>query len=128
MVIIASYRRFSSPVGYHVVEIVDLPALRRGTEWPTVALAAAIYGLWLLATFFHSDFPWWALAATGAWAVAWQQHLSMRPSTAIQRGTGASTRRSAAGLCRFGFRLRSIARATLPIIGTTTSPTRSRTR
>jgi fatty acid desaturase len=57
------------------VEIVDLPSLRRGVEWPTVALAVAIYGLWLLATFFHRYLPWWALTATGAWVVAWQQHL-----------------------------------------------------
>ena len=34
------------------MEIVDLPSLKRGVEWPTVALAVAIYGLWLLATFF----------------------------------------------------------------------------
>jgi fatty acid desaturase len=57
------------------LEIVDLPLPKRGVEWPTVALALAIYGLWLLATFFHSNLPWWALTALGAWIVTWQLNL-----------------------------------------------------
>jgi fatty acid desaturase len=57
------------------VEIVELPLLKRGVEWPTVGLAFAIYGLWLMATFFHRDLPWWSLTALGAWIVAWQLNL-----------------------------------------------------
>ena len=34
------------------MEIVDLPPLKRGIEWPTVALAFAIYGLWFIGDFF----------------------------------------------------------------------------
>jgi fatty acid desaturase len=58
-----------------VLDIVELPPLGRRVEWPTIALAAAIYGLWLLATFFWRQFPWWALAAVGAWVIAWQMNL-----------------------------------------------------
>ncbi len=61
--------------GTTFVEIVELPPLKRGVEWPTVALAVAIYGLWLSATFFHDDLPWWALTALGAWVVTWQLSL-----------------------------------------------------
>jgi fatty acid desaturase len=57
------------------VEIVELPPLSRHIEWPTVALASIIYGLWFLATFFYRDLPWWALAALGAWTIAWQLNL-----------------------------------------------------
>ena len=57
------------------MEIVELPPLKRGVEWPTMALAFAIYGLWLTATFFHRDLPWWALTALGAWIVTWQLNL-----------------------------------------------------
>jgi fatty acid desaturase len=58
-----------------LVEIVELPLLKRGVEWPTVALAFAIYALWLMATFFRRDLPWWALSALGAWIVTWQLNL-----------------------------------------------------
>ena len=57
------------------MDIVELPLLKRGVEWPTVGLAFAIYGLWLMATFFHRDLPWWSLTALGAWIVAWQLNL-----------------------------------------------------
>jgi len=57
------------------MEIVELPPLKRGVEWPTMALAFAIYGLWLTATFFYRDLPWWALTALGAWIVTWQLNL-----------------------------------------------------
>ena len=62
-------------LGTQLVEIVELPPLKRGVEWPTAALAAAIYGLWLLTTFWYRDLPWWALTALGAWIVAWQLNL-----------------------------------------------------
>ncbi len=57
------------------MDIVELPPLSRRIEWPTVGLAFAIYGLWLLATYFHRDLPWWGLAAIGAWIIAWQLNL-----------------------------------------------------
>jgi len=58
------------------MEIIDFPPVKRGTEWPTVGLAALIYGLWLGATFFHRHLPLWALALIGAWTVAW--HMSLQ--------------------------------------------------
>lgn len=57
------------------MDIVDLPPLPRRIEWPTVGLAFVIYGMWLLATYFHRDLPWWVLAAIGAWVIAWQINL-----------------------------------------------------
>jgi fatty acid desaturase len=57
------------------VEIVELPPLKRGVEWPTAGLAVTIYGLWLLATYFYRNLPWLALTALGAWIVAWQLNL-----------------------------------------------------
>ena len=61
--------------GTPLVEIVELPPLKRGIEWPTAALAFVIYGLWLMATYFYRDLPWWALTALGAWIIAWQLNL-----------------------------------------------------
>jgi fatty acid desaturase len=57
------------------VEIVELPPLKRHTEWPTVGLAFVIYGSWFLATYFHRHIPWWGLSAIGAWVIAWQLNL-----------------------------------------------------
>jgi fatty acid desaturase len=57
------------------MRIVDLPFVRRRLEWPTVGLAVLIYGLWLASTYFHDRLPIWALAAIGAWTVAWQMSL-----------------------------------------------------
>lgn len=47
----------------------------RGVEWPTVALAAAIYGGWLSLTYFHAAVPPPVLWIGGAWLVAWQASL-----------------------------------------------------
>ena len=47
----------------------------RPVEWPTLALAAAIYGGWLLLTWFHARLPWPLLLAGGAWTVAWHASL-----------------------------------------------------
>jgi len=47
----------------------------RAIEWPTVALAAAIYGGWLGITYFHADIPWWILCPAGAWLICWQSSL-----------------------------------------------------
>jgi fatty acid desaturase len=57
------------------VDIVELPPLGRRPEWPTIALAGVIYGLWFLATFFYRAPPWWALPAVGAWIIAWHLNL-----------------------------------------------------
>jgi fatty acid desaturase len=57
------------------LEIAHLPLLKRAVEWPTAALAFAIYGLWLIITLFHRDLPWWALTGLGGWTIAWQLNL-----------------------------------------------------
>jgi fatty acid desaturase len=65
------WRRWGLPS----VDIVELPPLSRRIEWLTVGLAFVIYGLWLLATYFYRDLPWWGLTAIGAWVIAWQLNL-----------------------------------------------------
>ncbi len=57
------------------MDIVELPPLSRRVEWLTVGLAFVIYGLWLLATYFYRELPWWGLTAIGAWIIAWQLNL-----------------------------------------------------
>jgi fatty acid desaturase len=57
------------------VDIVELPPIGRKVEWPTVALAAAIYGLWFATTYFWQTMPWPALMILGAWAIAWHMNL-----------------------------------------------------
>ena len=56
------------------MEIVELPPFERKVEWPTVALAVAIYGMWLAATLFWARFSW-ALPVFGPWIIAWQMNL-----------------------------------------------------
>lgn len=46
----------------------------RKVEWPTLALAAAIYGGWLILTFCHQSLSWW-IAPPLAWLVAWHGSL-----------------------------------------------------
>jgi fatty acid desaturase len=58
------------------MEFIDFPATKRPTEWPTLALAALIYGLWFAATWFWDRLPLWALAPIAAWTVAW--HMSLQ--------------------------------------------------
>jgi fatty acid desaturase len=48
---------------------------RRPMEWPTVVLAALIYSLWGLLTYFHDEIPLWLWIPLGAWTVAWQASL-----------------------------------------------------
>jgi fatty acid desaturase len=55
--------------------IRDFPSRPTGVEWPTIALAALIYGLWLGATFFHDRLPLIVLVAIGGWTTAWQMNL-----------------------------------------------------
>ncbi|MDO7842044.1 fatty acid desaturase [Sphingomonas immobilis] len=51
-------------------------ASRRGrTEWATLAVAAAIYGGWLAATYWHAALPTPLLVAIGAWLIAWHGSL-----------------------------------------------------
>jgi fatty acid desaturase len=47
----------------------------RSVEWPTVTLAAIIYGGWGALTLCHEALPWWLLAPLGAWLVAWHSSL-----------------------------------------------------
>jgi fatty acid desaturase len=48
---------------------------RKAVEWPTIALAVLIYGLWGLLTFFHASIPFWLWIPLGAWTVAWHASL-----------------------------------------------------
>lgn len=47
----------------------------RRVEWPTLALAFAIYGGWGLLTFYHDRLPLPLLLAAGAWLIAWHGSL-----------------------------------------------------
>jgi fatty acid desaturase len=58
------------------MNFVEFPRKKRGLEWPTLALAVFIYGLWFAATYFHRHLPIWALALVGGWVVAW--HMSLQ--------------------------------------------------
>jgi fatty acid desaturase len=44
-------------------------------EWPTLALAALIYGLWIAITYWHARLPVLVLIMSGAWLVAWHSSL-----------------------------------------------------
>lgn len=44
-------------------------------EWPTLLVAAAIYGGFGLVTWFHASLPWWVLLPLGAYLVAWHGSL-----------------------------------------------------
>ena len=48
---------------------------RRRVEWPTVALAAVVWTLWLLLTRLYATLPGWVLVAAGGWTVAWHASL-----------------------------------------------------
>ncbi len=48
---------------------------RRAIEWPTVALASAIYSGWLGLTWFATALPWPIVFVAGAWLVAWHASL-----------------------------------------------------
>ena len=62
--------------GLDSMELVDFPLERRVLEWPTLALATLIYGMWFAATFLASRLA--VLGAddrSAAWTVAWQMSL-----------------------------------------------------
>lgn len=44
-------------------------------EWPTLLVAAGVYGGWFAATWFHARIPWPVLAAIGGWLIAWHGSL-----------------------------------------------------
>jgi len=46
-----------------------------GLEAPTLALAVAVYGGWLLLTFFWRALPIWVAVPVGIWVCAWQMSL-----------------------------------------------------
>lgn len=48
---------------------------RNGIEWPTVTVAALIYGGWAAVTLLHARLPIWLLVPSGAWLVAWHASL-----------------------------------------------------
>jgi len=59
------------------------------TEFPTLLLAAIIYGVWTGITFFHAAIPWPLLVAAGGWILAWQmslQHEVMHGHPTASRG------------------------------------------
>ena len=49
--------------------------LKRRIEWPTLAVAAVIYGGFGLLTWFYDALPWWLLLPLGGYLVAWQGSL-----------------------------------------------------
>ena len=46
-----------------------------GVEWPTLFVAAIIYLLFGLITWFHAALPWWILIPAGGYLVAWHGSL-----------------------------------------------------
>lgn len=48
---------------------------RPSIEWPTVALAIAIYGGWFLLTWFWASIPYLLLFLAGGWIIAWHGSL-----------------------------------------------------
>lgn len=48
---------------------------KRAVEWPTLGVAAAIYGAFGLLTWYHALLPWWLLLPLGAYVVAWHGSL-----------------------------------------------------
>ena len=53
----------------------EIERVRGQVEWPTIALAALIYGMWLATTFFWRALPWPILTLLGGVSVAWQMSL-----------------------------------------------------
>lgn len=66
---------FSGPQGSCTVEPSASTRPRRGIGWPTLLVAAGIYGGFGLVTWFHAALPWWLLALLGGLLVAWHGSL-----------------------------------------------------
>jgi fatty acid desaturase len=49
--------------------------LKGRIDWPTLAVAATIYGGFGLLTWFYDALPWWLVLPLGAYLVAWQGSL-----------------------------------------------------
>ena len=58
------------------MDFKEIDGERQAVEWPTLALAASIYGIWFFATFYWRALSPLALAALGAVSVAW--HMSLQ--------------------------------------------------
>jgi len=48
---------------------------RAAIEWPTLAVAGAIYAAFAALTWFHHQIPWWLLVPVAAYVVAWHGSL-----------------------------------------------------
>lgn len=59
------------PDGAHL----PVAARNAAVEWPTVALAAVIYGSWMALTYWHAALPLWLLVPLAAWLIAWHGSL-----------------------------------------------------
>ncbi len=55
--------------------LIEPEASKHAIEWPTLALAAFIYGSWLALTCWHADVPVWLLIPAGGWLVCWHSSL-----------------------------------------------------
>ncbi len=53
----------------------EAPKRPERIEWPTLAVAAAVYGGFGLATWHHEALPWWLLLPLGGYLVAWHGSL-----------------------------------------------------
>ncbi len=53
----------------------DPPRLPERVEWPTLLVAATVYGSFGLATWYHQALPWWLLLPLGGYLVAWHGSL-----------------------------------------------------
>ena len=65
----------------------------RPFEWPTWAVAAAVYGGWFALVWHAASLPWWAVLPAGAWLTAWHGSLQHE---AIHGHPTRSARRNAA--------------------------------
>ena len=50
-------------------------AQRSRIAWPTWLVATAVYGGWVVVTWYAESLPWWAVIALGAWLVGWHNSL-----------------------------------------------------
>lgn len=59
-------------------DLADRPAPRRyraPLEWPTLAVAAAVYGGFIATTWFYHALPAWLIVPLGGWLLAWHGSL-----------------------------------------------------
>jgi fatty acid desaturase len=64
-------KEWVAPLGVAPAQLGRVPDV----EWPTLALAAGIYGAWLALTFWHAALPPWLVYPALAWLVAWHGSL-----------------------------------------------------